>query len=739
MCASSQDSAPFPASAVTNGDAVVVFDSSYSMGLPAEGSATRLDLLQAELERLVSGSEDRYAFLFFDSEGSITLQLPYPASGQEVADAAGELLPWGTSPVLDAARTGIDYASRLLDTPATVVLFTDGEDSTDYLSASASASAAAGEEPTGNAVPSELSDGSVQLVVVTLDESAPGFSPALARWVSESGGRIVSLAPDAGAVRSVSPSASLGRAALGHEFGPDRAAPAPAEPTRGPFLRFLSAWLLVVRWNMAASAVLGVAVLVLLVLRYRKRRDRVERHNSSPPTVTLEVRTTISRQTHQFAEFPLTVGTRPGCTLPLENGKAEGQQFKLELVGGEVHYSSDHKLNVNGVPRSSWQLSPDDQIRLGRFRIFLRGVETTTPLPLPPRTHYRFIPLPAFAAAAAILLFLFQPLPLLPGTDAGRGEDARALIAGRTSDGVAADADALGFEGPESLPPSMTLPAIYSRGEDIEFFDADYIVVHAHPDDETLDHGVLIARLSDAGLRGAVILFTDGQSGRDQYPERGVDDLYPPYDLRGPELARLRVREASRALARLGVEAYVRGELPNHPYNSITDELSVGQVISRWGGLNSIVDNLAEVVSGFSPEIVLSPDVQRGPYEHFEHEAVGLIVRELTRRLSVDADGTVRAHLVGVDPLQTEHYDWLLEIDPWGEGRRSGTSFRATQLRALLEHRTQRDASTIGVESRLAVDAEYYAIAYWDPGFRPPAAIGTSLSGQDLAARTLAP
>ncbi|MCK4548292.1 MAG: PIG-L family deacetylase, partial [Candidatus Eisenbacteria sp.] len=461
--------------------------------------------------------------------------------------------------------------------------------------------------------------------------------------------------------------------------------------------------------------------------RWRRRAAAVNRHNALPTQVVLEVRTSLRRWTHTFSKFPITVGTTPGCTLQLTNGgKAPDQAFELRLADEGLLFSSKEKLNVNGVPRRSVEIQEGGQVRLGKYRISYEQLILTTPLPPPAATYWRIAGLPALSIVAATLLFVFHPLAGAPPEPTGAQPPIVLSTGPRTT--VEHHASA-----------GSSLPALYGPRDTIRYFDADYLVIHAHPDDETLDFGILLARLDAAGLRGAVVLLTDGQNGRDQYPRRETGGIYPAYDLTGNELAQVRVVEARNAMAHLGVDAYIRGMLPNFPYNSITDQLTVAQVLDKWGGLWAIVDALAEVVVGFSPELVISPDLPRGPYEHFEHEATGVIVATLLDSLNTSGLSTVRGHLLGIDPLQTSHYDKFVEISPWDLNPVTGVSFRTVQLRALAEHRTQRDSSVVGIETRLAVPAEYYAVGFWDPEFAPPPGIGIDLPSGVLSEMALPP
>jgi LmbE family N-acetylglucosaminyl deacetylase len=228
--------------------------------------------------------------------------------------------------------------------------------------------------------------------------------------------------------------------------------------------------------------------------------------------------------------------------------------------------------------------------------------------------------------------------------------------------------------------------------------------------------------MNSAGLRGAVLLLTDGGAGRDQYPWRDTDTHYPPYDLVGEELAETRVAEAREAIGWLGTAYYLRYGLVNHPYNSIEEELSPQDIIGIWDPAGELVERLATTIRALQPEILLSPDGPAETYEHFEHEASGILVRRALERLRAEDADPVRLHLLAVDPLQTASYDELFAMSPWDRAA-DGTVPRLRQIYALRAHRTQRDASVVGVETRMALPLEYYAL----DGARPTPEIASLL------------
>jgi LmbE family N-acetylglucosaminyl deacetylase len=176
-------------------------------------------------------------------------------------------------------------------------------------------------------------------------------------------------------------------------------------------------------------------------------------------------------------------------------------------------------------------------------------------------------------------------------------------------------------------------------------------------------------------------------------------------------LAALRVNEASKALAMLGSRVYIRLGLKNHPYNGIADEISLEQVLQVWGGEAHLIAAVIELIDHFKPQVVVSPDQHSEAREHFEHEAVGYIIRRALEVLRNRGEDNIRGHLVSVDPLQRHKYTDTVGLSALDPGK--GIYWRNVQARALKAHRTQRDAAVIGLERLPNFAREYYQTQFW--------------------------
>jgi LmbE family N-acetylglucosaminyl deacetylase len=254
-------------------------------------------------------------------------------------------------------------------------------------------------------------------------------------------------------------------------------------------------------------------------------------------------------------------------------------------------------------------------------------------------------------------------------------------------------------------------------GQTPPFFKADILFIHAHPDDEALDFAGLMAKAVRRGKRVVTVLFTDGESGLDQFPHRGVDGTHPSRHLSGGALSAVRVREAEASLSYLGSELYIRFGLKNHPYNTEADVLPEWTIFHHWGTKRLLEERVKILLEGFRPDVVVSSDFTPDAYEHFEHKAVGKVTRAVIDRLRSRGGAAPRGYVVAVDPFQRASLHPRVEkVDMMERDGETGLTYREIQCLALKEHRTQGDASLIGVELLPNFRWETYSPVYWSLG-----------------------
>ena len=476
------------------------------------------------------------------------------------------------------------------------------------------------------------------------------------------------------------------------------------------------------------TVLLGVIALILLtfaVRRYYQKRKALEESPSQLQRihyldVMLWSPDFAEKQEFSFPGSKITAGNAQDADLRLSElkGNAGIDKFSIEITETGVFFSSPNFLLVNGVAVKQKKLSPGSKIAWGSERIFFQGTHCD---PIHPRKKPDFIPVYSIPIIV-ILLTLVGGLALQ--SHSGTKESTIPKVESESSTAIIkTDYPALhdGIKEYEGLP--LLKPQVIGPGEAPDFFDADIMCIHAHPDDESIDFGGFTAKASRHGKKIVTVLFTDGESGvvRNDFPSQHPSPR---------ELAEIRIGEAERALSHLAVAAYVRLGLRNHPYSSSTQVLSKAEVLDAWGGEAGIITTLTELIQGYSPSVILSPKNDSEAYEHFEHKTVGYLVQKAIDQLMEEGRSSIKGHLVPVDAMENTmgdtHYPAVVGIS-LTESPETGFSARIIKAQALRQHRTQRDASIIALAHTLDVLHEYYSIKFWNY----PVTVEEYLSGNE--------
>lgn len=705
---------------------VILCDASYSMGLRIHnGGKTALELLTAAalsyIEQLPT--QTPVAILVTEHAGQTEIALSYTTDRALLRRTLEGVSPWGSTALQPAIERGLALAAAP-DGTAELLLLTDGVDADTVIR---------GHSGVSIAVPS-----GVRFSALTVPATASvGVHQDLATAATRSGGtsRLV-LEPPTHSRPPAEP-------AMDGASVPDHASHEARPPAEQPVYSARGLQPTAFWTSLALLTVLLGAVGAWWASRelaWLRRARRIRSHNAIPPVAVFDVVISGGGRTNIIIrQFPASLGTEPECTHTVPAAPGRGS-FVVEIDRQEerVRISSRDELKVHGRQAREAILQRGDQVRLGGYTIYFEGVMAVRRWRITRRTHTPLLaPVGVLAVGIGALVAFGRPAQSpTPPTEAGAPAQERTDAVEPADHTPEPQAAAMA-----QLPATTWSPAtprvfagadlvVHAPGEPVSYFKADYLIIHAHPDDEALDFGAYAARAAERGERGVVVLMTDGNSGLDQYPYRPVDALHPAYDLRGAALSRVRVVEASDAIRILGARSYVRLGHTNAPYNGLLDEQTVSQVLQRWGGTEQVVGQLMELIRGFRPTVLLSPDAPRTTREHFEHETTGYAVWEAVRRL--DTEGAAPPiHLVAIDPLQRSEYGAYLAhpvID---------AAVRTRHVAALAAHLTQRDATIIGIETRLAVGYEFYGVARWDPARPLPADF--ALWGRHLPARATHP
>ena len=362
--------------------------------------------------------------------------------------------------------------------------------------------------------------------------------------------------------------------------------------------------------------------------------------------------------------------------------------FELRPGGRDLVIDSPVPLLIGGVKRRRGYLRAGDNLRIGSSRLTYLGLEEKQ---IRRKVRRTVGELSTVLAPALLVTFLLVGL-ILPFS-VFRHRSPRSEPGQLTVEKIR----------PRSRPWAVPRLRLIAPSEPLPRARVDVLFIHAHPDDEAIDFGALLAHCSRQGLRTGVILLTDGEGGIYRQGFEGPRDSLPE----------LRIAEARRSLSLLGSAYYVRLGLPNHPYNGLAEEISTAELFERWGGRNVLEEKLADLIDAFWPRVIVSPDGASQAREHFEHVGTGILVADALRLLAKRGDPVPEGHLVSVDPRQRTVYPGSLKIP-----RRKVLEIQRTALRA---HDSQADASIVGVEMIDEFKNEYYAVRYWSYNEPPEA------------------
>ncbi len=681
---------------------VLILDSSYSMRMPAgaePGKHSGENRMQAAVNFLspflqgVKKPSEWALVTFGEDTGkgrSVVLRIPFSSSYRKILNYSKKIEPWGLSPIDSAVAFGINYCSTEgKGEKKSVILISDGISSyTDdfspswhtflqFRNANSPGLYFAGFPLKNNDALGKNHDGLSRLHFYTVTQ--PG---AIAREIN----------------RVREPLTAAGK-------NKNRADAADIKNTKYTITKHVNPFFLIISFLLSAL----IFSFLYFALFKKGKAEKIPVGTRAFARLKI-IHPSGRKEFRRIHNLPAAISSREDSDVLLPEsglkGKRRGTICKIEYFNNTPFIRSNIPLTINGVERKQKKLKEEDLILFGRYRIIFCGTGSENIYET--RIKKPFLAYMLNAAGFFILVLFLLLFNIKPLTETAHPEKLNRTISTKMSVSKAAKRKNI---SPEKF--RYVKVKIYNPGESIKYFKADMIFFHAHPDDESLDFGALMARASRSGKKIVTVLFTDGESGLDQYPARIVNKTYPPYDLKGRNLSAVRVKEAGRAMSVLGSAVYIRLGLKNHPYNSVAQILPRQTVLKDWGGEKKLVKKIMEIIRGFHPTIVVAPDLHTAAYEHFEHEAAGYIVREAVSRINSMDSKFIKGYIVSVDPLQREVYSRRIRINAMKIDRDSGVPYRIIQRAALKQHITQRDASVIGVEILPDFKYEYYSSEKW--------------------------
>lgn len=132
------------------------------------------------------------------------------------------------------------------------------------------------------------------------------------------------------------------------------------------------------------------------------------------------------------------------------------------------------------------------------------------------------------------------------------------------------------------------------------------LAVHAHPDDECIGTGGILARYAEAGVRTVLITCTDGAVGEISDPSLATPE----------NLAEVRARELDEALRLLNVSRSVRLGYRDSGMAGTAD--NANPVSLNQAPFDEALEKVVRVIREEQPQVVVTYD-ERGGYGHPDH------------------------------------------------------------------------------------------------------------------------
>ncbi|MEU6302763.1 N-acetyl-1-D-myo-inositol-2-amino-2-deoxy-alpha-D-glucopyranoside deacetylase [Streptomyces chartreusis] len=285
-----------------------------------------------------------------------------------------------------------------------------------------------------------------------------------------------------------------------------------------------------------------------------------------------------------------------------------------------------------------------------------------------------------------------------------------------------------------------------------ELPDRRLLLVHAHPDDESINNGATMARYAAEGVRVTLVTCTLGEHG----------EVIPPElrHLTGTELGEHRLGELAAAMRELGVEDFRllggRGRYEDSGMMGIADN---DDPASLWqADVDAAARELVEVILEVRPQVLVTydPDGGYGHPDHIQAHRVAMRAAEL----AVDAGWEIpKVYWNRVPRTAADEAFTRLQADlpglPFGKAATvadvpgvvaderittviDGTAHAAAKAAAMRAHATQIEVAEpyFALSNELAqplFTTEYYELVRGEPGARPESDLFAGLTSPEAS------
>jgi N-acetyl-1-D-myo-inositol-2-amino-2-deoxy-alpha-D-glucopyranoside deacetylase len=204
------------------------------------------------------------------------------------------------------------------------------------------------------------------------------------------------------------------------------------------------------------------------------------------------------------------------------------------------------------------------------------------------------------------------------------------------------------------------------------------LTVHAHPDDETIGTGGVMAKYAAEGIRVVCVTCTGGEHGEIVVPEMDTPENHA-------KLGEIRAEELTRALARLGnVESrrlgYIDSGMMGTPENDLPGTF--------WqANLDEAIDKLIAILREVKPQVVVGYN-DFGGYGHPDHIRAGLIAKAAFEKTFGDADGPLKLYETAGGSRRREEVQQRAEergVKSWWTGNEDETPEQKAEREAFMK------------------------------------------------------
>ncbi|MBT1095510.1 N-acetyl-1-D-myo-inositol-2-amino-2-deoxy-alpha-D-glucopyranoside deacetylase [Streptomyces sp. Tu102] len=285
-----------------------------------------------------------------------------------------------------------------------------------------------------------------------------------------------------------------------------------------------------------------------------------------------------------------------------------------------------------------------------------------------------------------------------------------------------------------------------------ELPDRRLLLVHAHPDDESINNGATMARYAAEGVRVTLVTCTLGEHG----------EVIPPElrHLTGTELGEHRLGELTAAMRELGVEDFRllggRGRYEDSGMMGIADN---DDPASLWqADVDTAARELVEVILEVRPQVLVTydPDGGYGHPDHIQAHRIAMRAAEL----AVDAGWEIpKVYWNRVPRTAADEAFARLQADlpglPFGKAATvadvpgvvaddrittviDGTAHAAAKAAAMRAHATQIEVAEpyFVLSNELAqplFTTEYYELVRGEPRSRPESDLFAGLTSPEAS------